>query len=370
MTENSLPGAADDVAPIETYDQVLAEYVRSGSEAALYQASLLSQSCIESGLGPEDIVALHFESLEKVLGSRRPLERVRLLGDAQQFLLEVMIAYGVQYREYLELRLKESLRDAESQAELGRTRVLDAERLDRERSELLAIIAHEMRTPLTAALGNLDLANRSLERGRTDRVSPLLGSAREALQRLSRLSADLVEVSRGTAPELRFAPLELDDVVVQACAWAEAAAAEKGVTFVVERGATAVVVSADSDALLSLLGNLLANAIRYTPTGGRVTLRQGHDQGWAWVEVADTGIGMSDEVQARIFEKFYRAPEARGVEVQGLGLGLALVRQLVDGHGGRVEVESSLDQGSTFRVFLPLQASTAREEQSGTAPEP
>src|SRR5215204_877827 len=112
MSDKSPPEAAsDDTAPIETYDQVLAEYVSSGSEAALYQASLLSQSCIVSGLGPEDIVALHFESLEKVLGQRRPLERVRLVGDAQQFLLEVMIAYGVQYREYLELRLKESLRD-------------------------------------------------------------------------------------------------------------------------------------------------------------------------------------------------------------------------------------------------------------------
>jgi signal transduction histidine kinase len=363
MTENPLPGTAYDVAaPIETYDQVLAEYVSSGSEAALYQASLLSQSCIESGLGPEDIVALHFESLDKVLAERRPLERVRLVGDAQQFLLEVMIAYGVKYREYLELKLKEGLRDAESQAELDRGRVLDAERVDRERSELLAIIAHELRTPLTAALGNLDLANRSLARGRTDRVPPLLGSAREALQRLSRLSADLVEVSRGTAPELRFAPLELGDLLVQACAWAEAAAAEKGVTFVVERSAEAVAVSADSDALLSVLGNLLSNAIRYTPAGGQVTVRQGHEHDWAWVEVVDTGIGMSDEVQTRIFEKFYRAPEARGVEVQGLGLGLALVHQLVNGHGGRVEVESALGRGSTFRVLLPLQAPTAREE--------
>jgi signal transduction histidine kinase len=363
MTENPLPGTGHGVvAPIETYDQVLAEYVSSGSEAALYQASLLSQSCIVSGLGPEDIVALHFESLEKVLTERRPLERVRLVGDAQQFLLEVMIAYGVQYREYLELKLKESLRDAECQAEQDRARVLDAERLDRERSELLAIIAHELRTPLTAALGSLDLANRSLAGGRTDRVSPLLGSTREALQRLSRLSADLVEVSRGTAPDLRFAPLALGDVVVQACAWAEAAAAEKGVTFVVEQPATYSAVYADSDALLSVLGNLLSNAVRYTPAGGQVTVRQGHEPDWAWVEVTDTGIGMSDEVQARIFEKFYRAPEARDVEVQGLGLGLALVRQLVDGHGGRVEVDSALGRGSTFRVLLPLQAPTARED--------
>jgi signal transduction histidine kinase len=369
MSDNPAPGAAsDEVAPIETYDQVLAEYVHSGSEAALYQASLLSQSCIVSGLGPEDIVALHFDSLEKVLAQRRPLERVRLVSDAQQFLLEVMIAYGVQYREYLELKLQESLRDAESRAALDETRVLDAERLDRERSELLAIIAHELRTPLTAALGSLDLANRSLERGRTERVPPLLGSAREAMRRLSRLSADLVEASRGTAPELRFGPLDLCEVVTQACAWAESAAAEKSVTLVVEQSPTPIAISADSDALLSVLGNLLSNAIRYTPTGGRAAVRLGRDQAWAWVEVADTGIGMTDEVRTRIFEKFYRAPEARSVEAQGLGLGLALVRQLVDGHGGRVEVESALGEGSTFRVLLPLQAPSVREGQSGSAP--
>jgi two-component system phosphate regulon sensor histidine kinase PhoR len=114
-----------------------------------------------------------------------------------------------------------------------------------------------------------------------------------------------------------------------------------------------IIVEGDADALLSVLGNLLANAIRYTPAGGRITVGCGADQERAWATIADTGIGMAPEVRERIFEKFYRARDARDVEAQGLGLGLYLVQELVQAHGGSVEVESELGQGTTFRVVLP-----------------
>ena len=103
------------------------------------------------------------------------------------------------------------------------------------------------------------------------------------------------------------------------------------------------------------MGNLLSNAIRYTPPGGRVIVRYGQNKAGAWVEVTDTGIGMAPDVQARAFEKFYRAPEAHTVSTQGLGLGLSLVHDLVQAHGGRIEIESAPRQGSTFRVILPAQ---------------
>src|SRR4051794_31808946 len=267
----------------DSYDRVLAEYLHSGSEESLYQASLLSQACIESGLGPEDIIALHFESLDKVLGSRSPLERARANSDAQQFLLEVMIAYGVKYREYLELRLQEGLRDAEKRADLERERALDAERLEQERADILATIAHELRTPLTAAMGQIDLAARSLNSGQIERLPPILGSAREALQRLSRLSADLVEVSRGQAVSLQFTTQRLDELIGQACTWAAAAAASNEVRLEWDRTPSRIQVSGDSDALLSVLGNLLSNAIRYTPSGGHVAVRYGVDGNDAWI---------------------------------------------------------------------------------------
>jgi signal transduction histidine kinase len=113
-------------------------------------------------------------------------------------------------------------------------------------------------------------------------------------------------------------------------------------------------VQGDADGLLSVLGNLLSNAVRYTPEGGRVTVGYGNDDQSAWVSVQDTGIGMAPDVRERIFERFYRAPGARQLESRGLGLGLTLVQKLVLAHSGRIEVESQNGQGSRFVVYLPL----------------
>jgi two-component system OmpR family sensor kinase len=210
-----------------------------------------------------------------------------------------------------------------------------------------------MRTPLTAALGTIDLARRDLASGRTDRIVPWLGTARDALHRLSRLTADIARASAGEPPVLNPAQHDLCEVVSEACLWAEAAAAEKGLVVIRDDALPTVPVVGDADALLSVFGNLLANAIRYTPSGGCITVRCGAEGGAAWATIDDTGIGMTAEIQERIFEKFYRALEARQVEAQGLGLGLALVQELIEAHGGRVEVQSAPGVGSTFRVVLP-----------------
>jgi signal transduction histidine kinase len=318
---------------------VLASYLKHPSEQALYDASLLSQTLVQHGVGPEEIVALHMEALDQALEGASPREQARSVGHAHQFLLEVMIAYGLTYREYLELKVRE--RDS--------AMALAAQ----ERAELLATVAHEMRTPLTAALGTLDLAQRDLVKGRTDRVVPWLGTARDALHRLSRLTADIARASVGEPPELVYAAHDLCEMVSEACRWAEATAEEKGLTLVREDVVSPLPIVCDADALLSVFGNLLANAIRYTPAGGTITVVCGADDQATWAAITDTGIGMSPEVQERIFEKFYRSREARDVEAQGLGLGLSLVQELTHAHGGRIEVQSAPGAGSTFRVVLP-----------------
>jgi signal transduction histidine kinase len=330
----------DPAIPLDRSGQVLAEYLKNPGERALYDASLVSQDLVHQGVGPEEIVALHMEALDQALEGFTPLEQARCVGHAHQFLLEVMIAYGLTYREYLELKVRE--RDSAAALAV------------QERTELLATVAHEMRTPLTAALGTLDLARRDLVSGRTDRVGPWLGTARDALHRLSRLTADIARASVGEPPVLNPAPHDLCEVISEACVWAEASAAEKGLVLARDNDLPSIPVVADADALLSVFGNLLANAIRYTPAGGCISVECGTDDDAAWVTITDTGIGMAPEVQERIFEKFYRAREAREVEAQGLGLGLSLVQELVQAHGGRVEVQSAPGQGSTFRVALPL----------------
>jgi signal transduction histidine kinase len=199
------------------------------------------------------------------------------------------------------------------------------------------------------------MAVRSLANGKVERLSPLLAAARDALDRLSRLTGDLVEASRGEAPKLVRTPQDLVALIAQACRWARAAAVSKGLSLTWEREPTSVLVLGDADALLSVLGNILSNAVRYTGTGG-IAVRHGVRDGMGWVEVRDTGAGMAPEVRERIFDKFYRAPDARVVGGQGLGLGLSLVDQFMQAHDGRVEVESVLGEGSTFRVLLPLAA--------------
>jgi signal transduction histidine kinase len=338
----SEPGAA--VPPIGEYADVLREFIRSGSERALYQASLLSRSFVEDGVGPEEIVALHVEALQAVTASLSYREQARAATDGLQFLLEVMITYGVQHKQYLELRLRELARSGADKA------------------DVIAAIAHELRTPLTAAKGNLDMAVRQLGRGRTERLPTLLGSSREALERLTRLTGELLEASRGEPRALQLVPLQLEAVLAQACAWSSAGAAEKSIAVVYETALDGCTIDGNHDALLTVFGNLLSNAVRYTPEGGRVTVRHGTAGELAWAEVRDTGIGMDEETQARVFEKFFRSDRAREIASTGLGLGLSLVRQLVEAHQGWVELQSAPGRGSTFRVELPIHPRDQEEE--------
>src|SRR6185295_723983 len=110
-------GRAEPLVGPDAYEEILATYLRTRSEEDLYRVSLLSQQFIDGGLGPEDIIALHFECFDRVLAGKTYRDRARAEGDAQQFLLEIMIAYGVHFKEYPELRLRQSMQDAEVRAD-------------------------------------------------------------------------------------------------------------------------------------------------------------------------------------------------------------------------------------------------------------
>jgi signal transduction histidine kinase len=316
----------------------------------------LSQHFVEAGTGPEEIVAMHGEALARTTAKLGYREQARAASDGLHFLLEVMIAYGLQYREHIDLRVASQQREAEARALADQARVEEAERSLREKSEVLAEVAHELRTPLTAAKGNLDLLKRHLDRGQLDRLPHYADTAVEAMGRLLRLTANLDAASRDEQVVLTARPIDLGRIIRRANEWATAAATEKGVRLTHEEPDEPLTVHGDEDALLSVVGNLLANAIRYTPAAGQVTTRCRPVGAWAVVEVTDTGIGIAPEDQVHVFEKFFRAGAARRTEPRGLGLGLALVDRLVRAHGGRVELSSTPGQGSTFRVLLPQSA--------------
>jgi signal transduction histidine kinase len=325
-----------DGLPFERYALALRTYLETRAEAALYEASELSRIFVEREAGPDEIVALHFESLDGILRHLNYRQHMAAVTDAHQFLLEVMIAYGVTYREYLDLKLREHQRDQTA------------------RDELLATIAHELRSPLAAAQANVDMAKRNLAKGRVELIEPNLGGARGALDRLSRLTANLVRSAHSASLLSVTEPVDLRTILDQACDWASLTADEKAIAL--ERALSApgeVIVCGDPDGLLSVFGNLISNAIRYTESGGRVSITMGRAER-AWVEIRDTGIGMSPDVQARIFDRFYRGPQARSMESHGLGLGLTLVALGVEAHDGVISVESTPLVGSMFRVELPL----------------
>lgn len=352
QTKDFSPAPSEPPSP-EQYTAVLREYLHSHSEDALYRASLLSRACIEAGLGPEEIIALHGEAFAVGTTGLNYREQARAGTDALAFLLEVMIAYGVQHRELVEVRL--AAEKARAEAALAREMGLVEKATEAERttSEQLAMIAHELRTPLTAALSNVDLVLRVLEKGEAARAPRYLGSARDALLRLSRLTGELLDASRRGPTELDALPVELPVVISQVCTWAASLAESKGIEIVRLGGPFSLRVRGDEDALLTIFGNLLANAIRYTEKG-RVSIRHWASGREAFVEIQDTGLGIPSQELSRIFDSFFRGEHARGVDAEGLGLGLTLAHRFAAAHGGRIEVESTLGKGSTFRVVLPL----------------
>ena len=224
------------------------------------------------------------------------------------------------------------------------------------RKDFVANVSHELKTPLAAIRGYAEtLRDGALEelttaRRFTDRIV-------SQCRRLQELLDDLLTLSRleGVAPALEREPVALGAVVHRAVELISAVAREKQVEIAIETGEEPLPpVLGDPDGLERLVLNLLDNAIKYNRPEGRITLRLSRSDGEAVLEVIDTGIGIPPESIPRLFERFYRVDKGRAREEGGTGLGLAIVKHVAQTHGGQVEVESRIGQGSTFRVRLPL----------------
>jgi len=217
----------------------------------------------------------------------------------------------------------------------------------------VADASHELRAPLTAILGNLDLLRRRRDIPEEERQEALEEAQREAA-RLSRLVADLLALARADAGmPLVLRPLDLDAVVLEAFKEARALSAEH--EFVLEPFEP-VRVAGDGDRLKQLLLILLDNAIKYTPSGGRITVGLRGDGDRAEITVRDTGVGIPPEDLPHVFERFYRADPARSRDPGGTGLGLPIARWIVEQHEGDITLESEPGRGTTVRVLLPRTA--------------
>ena len=234
--------------------------------------------------------------------------------------------------------------------------------LDRMKDMFVTNVSHELRTPLA----NLKLYMTLLEQGRPARRAKYLDVMHREVERLERLITNLLQISRLTREKdaervptrVSFDVPNLIETVVQNNL---ARAVSEGKTLRAEHLTPEMpACTGDPDQIVRALTNLVGNALSYTQAGGEIVVRsrlvtQGANAAkWVMIEVADTGIGIPEEELPSIFDRFFRASNV-SPSVAGTGLGLAIVKEIVELHGGRIEVESQKDVGSTFRIWLPLQ---------------
>jgi signal transduction histidine kinase len=147
--------------------------------------------------------------------------------------------------------------------------------------------------------------------------------------------------------------VNLGDIIAQVTESFQPRAQEKGIQCAVELGTEPLRLSGYEDSLERMVTNLVSNAVKYTPGGGAVSAKAWSEADQIYLEVSDSGIGIPEDALPRIFSEFYRAQNARSLDVDGTGLGLALVKDVVELHGGQISVQSRVGEGSTFRVSLP-----------------
>jgi signal transduction histidine kinase len=227
--------------------------------------------------------------------------------------------------------------------------------LDEARNQFVAMVSHELRTPLTSIVSFSELIRGEAE-GLTPDGRRFLDVIERNADRLLRLIGDLLLLSRleaGAVP-LDVARVSIPDLVTEAVRAASTASAtvSQGISVEISTG-TGPPASADSRRLLQVLDNLIGNAVKFSHRNGHVHVTAAYD-GRNWrVDVTDSGIGIPPGEAARLFGRFVRASNARTAGLPGTGLGLSIVKQIVEMHGGHVELDTALDRGTTFSVYLP-----------------
>jgi signal transduction histidine kinase len=320
------------------------------------------------------IMLTGYASLESAIQSLRAGAYDYLVKPSEVEELRNTVARGIERRrlglelrarvaELAELNATLQKRIDEATAEL-RQRYEQLKELDRMKSQFLSIASHELKTPITAMSGFLQVSLRRLRRmvsgGPEAANGESIGTVLEQLEtvyrqtgKLARLIDELLDVSRIQTGRIEFRHSEVDLAEL-----AEEVATRMQLTTTshqisVRRSDGPPIVTADRDHVEQVLNNLVANAIKYSPTGGPITLEIGPEKEGVRLTVRDQGIGIAPNQLDAIFGLFYRSPDRAARDVAGMGLGLYISREIVSRHGGRIWAESVPERGSAFHVDLP-----------------
>lgn len=311
-------------------------------EGLLSETDLRFQRAILAGLMTAGIISVAFASLAGfafATGLVRPIDRITEAAEAMRA--------G-------DRRARTGVSGADSIGLLGKTfdDMADAIEADREMERrLTADVAHELRTPLQAIQATVE----AMQDGVLPADEERLGVVRDETVRLARLADGILELTRlerGAVP-MRLESVDLEAAVGSAIDAHRAFIEACGLSFdvAVTSGLT---VMGDPDRIVQALGNLLSNAARYTPEGGTVGLELAREVDLAVIRVSDTGIGIAEENIERVFSRFWREDSARDRSTGGLGIGLAIVKEIVERHGGTVMAARRPGGGTTFTIRLPL----------------
>jgi signal transduction histidine kinase len=296
--------------------------------------------------------------------SARAGEEARVEGlraGADDYVIKPFTARELIARLHTHLTLARMRHEAARQAEAART---EAEAASSAKDVFLATLSHELRQPLGSILGY------AASPGHVDPRAREQPKARRT-SIVTRLIVDLLDVSSIVTGKMRLnlQPLDLRQPIETALDSVRAAATAKGIELQLALDPRTPPIVGDGDRLQQVIWNLLSNAVKFTPDGGRVAVRLAHDSARIAIEVTDSGRGITPEFMPRLFERFTQAAQGPRRAVPGLGLGLAIVRHLVELHGGTITAQSPGEgQGSTFTVSLPVatldpEALTPREHE-------
>jgi PAS domain S-box-containing protein len=291
-------------------------------------------------------------------GTRRPIDdSAAPIRDLHGELLGVVLVFrDISQRREDERLVEQALDEARQSRLVAEERQRELEEALQVKNQFLAAVSHELRTPINAIMGWA-----SMLRQRTvsaDRADAALTSLDRSARDLGQLIDDLLESSRLLTGKVRIAADQIDlrEVVADALESVRLGAENKGIALDVELPPVPL-VRGDRDRLKQVLWNVLGNAIKFTPRGGRIALRMEHDREQVTIAITDTGVGIPASFLPHVFDRFRQVDEQSSA---GLGLGLAIARQLVEMHGGTIEARSEgAHLGTTFLVRLPV--ASARE---------
>lgn len=278
-------------------------------------------------LGAYDYILKPFDHLDLVIKTiRRALEKQQLSREVTRQTRELQAAYA-------QLQVLEKMK-----------------------GDLINMVVHDLRLPLFSLMGCLEYVQQNAHL--TGQEARILSVAQQAGQQMTGLITEMLDISKleeGRMPIVQ-AETDLQELIARTLAQVEALAAKNGVTLGVEFPARVPPVSVDQAVIGRVLLNLLSNALKFTPEGGRITVRGavtgGTDE--LQIEVEDTGIGFEPDYQLKVFDKFEQAESRQQGQWLGIGLGLTFCKLAVEAHGGRIWAQSAPGQGSTFRFSLPL----------------